>query len=243
MKIQAAYNIFMRVYDKYRQEGIALFEFAEYVNLAQVVTMRKCTYDNKLKRHVHQEPVKGLGDNQYNIEQLQSLVVSIPVDPRGTLTTDVYGRVEMADIEAYFPDDVIRGEMGVIETKKPEVFHVASAARYCTDDGKMRMAQWVRHNDWEAIQENPFRTPTEFYPGFRYFDDHLKFAPEGTRDVQLTVIRMPRHVWIDESGVNDVDPELNDKIMYDVIFEALSLAGITIREPDFYKMIENEKLA
>lgn len=107
-------------------------------------------------------------------------------------------------------------------------------------------SRFVRHNDFSTNQQNSFKKATNDFPIHRYYNSKLQFNPTGVANIKITVILFPLLMTLDDptdSGVrgsNAIDSELDDDRTNEIAYLALSMAGINIRESDFYQMVERE---
>jgi hypothetical protein len=238
MTIVEVKDIFDHIYDKFRDEGILDFEFCRNINTAQAIIVKQYARAQGLPRG--QFSTDGFEKNIYSAEDFAPLITHLRYDDIPITFTDTKGRLYKDLIKSRFDNIVVRNLNGIIETKKPEVFIVGDVSIW--SDGLQRVCKWVRHNDKGYIRNNPLRKPSSKYPTVEYYEDYYQFNPKGKHLVTGTFLRMPRPVWFDSANVlNNIDPELSDNMMIDVIFRALGLAGINIRERQFFEMVQKEQ--
>ncbi len=224
-----AYDIYASIWERSRDDGIISPIFSRHMNMAMIAIMKDHFFQKHNQPTPYHSPKYAFENVQYSIEAFYPLVSEIE------LTTDNVGRINISDIEATFPQTVIRDEVGNIETKRCPLFHINNVARY-DGTGKFESARWVRHNEYRLAQRDPFLEPTERHPLWRYTDNRVVLDPGGQRAVRLSVTRHPKHMWFDENFVDQaVNPELPDHTMYDVIWRALRYAGVFIDKQNLYQ--------
>jgi hypothetical protein len=224
MTIEEVYDIFTAFADDIRDPAILDGMFARHINTAQMAVLK-----SHFKPEANQSP-QGYANTQYYDEDFKELIYPI------SLNSDVDGKITYADIEATWDGEIVQGEDGVYEARQPPFFHLASALR-----GGV-VSKWDRHNDYGVTIANPYKVPTVLFPKHRYFKDYLQFYPDGITKINMVVVRQPLHVWFDqETPINNIDPELSDSLMFDVIFRALTYAGINIRETQLRDYMEREE--
>jgi len=107
-------------------------------------------------------------------------------------------------------------------------------------------SRFVRHNDWISNQLNQFKKATDMFPTHRYFNGRLQVDPKEARAMRLTVVLQPLPVTLDDptdSGVrgpNAIDAEFDQSALNEIVYLSLSMAGVSIREGDFYQLVERE---
>jgi hypothetical protein len=139
-----------------------------------------------------------------------------------TINTDGTGKLTLAAIQAQFPNR--------------DLFHLSSKQI----DGKM--AVYVRHNDYSRWLENGFLKFSATAPWVRIFDDFYQFYPQQQGVATLTCVLYPRPVNLDFTvPANNVDADLTWSAVMDILFKVGQLAGIQIREAQFYEMTKDQE--
>lgn len=95
----------------------------------------------------------------------------------------------------------------------------------CINPSSYRYAQFVRHNDFPAWQDNENKVATDDYPLYRLFN-YVKLDPEGIRNVRMTVMKYPRLVNI---GSN-ISSDMPDFTHNDIMKIAIGYAGFSARD-------------
>jgi len=109
-------------------------------------------------------------------------------------------------------------------------------------------SRFVRHNDYLAIKDNVFKKPSEKYPVHLYVSDAIQFYPKKGGSSTISVLVNPNEVNLDdvddsgERGVNAVDLDLPNKVFNEIMYIALTKAGISIREGEFYAASKKESM-
>ena len=170
-----------------------------------------------------------LEDTHVDTEDVYPLIQAV------TVASNEKGEISFSDINDLLPlDKEWMYFMSVGRGKKKD----------CGED-KVK-SRWVRHNDYYAQKNNSFKKPEPDYPIHRYFSDYIKCEPIGVASTEVTVLVYPNVVTLDDEndsllrGPNAVDLDLPDKVFNEIVYLALSQAGISIREQDFYSYTERE---
>ena len=127
-----------------------------------------------------------------------------------------------------------------------EVMYILNAARSGDCGETVENARFVRHNDYFAQNRNSFKEFTSTSPVFRVFKDYTKYTPVGIADVYQTVLLKPLIVTLDDPtnsgarGGSAIDIEFSENLFNELIYLALTEAGISIREADLYQVTTNE---
>lgn len=242
MKIREALDIFDLIWEKYTDEGITDQEKCRHINTAQKMVMLRNLYSRYVKRSEYQEPPFGFENTQYDSERMKPFIVHMPDDGDPILQTDGDGVLTYDQIRSYFPQNLIYNEGGLVESRQCEIYHIGNLAVYDATRDKYQPAKWVRHNEIERVHHDPFREPTERWPVFVNQDTFIQIWPQSNKDVRLTAIREPKHVWWEDGDETlQIDPEWPDSGMYDVLFEACKLAGLNIKDYQFYQAVGREE--
>ena len=222
MTIKEAKDIFDQVTDVFADEGIDTHEFCRHMNTAMVAVLSNKSFNSFIKQDAAAEPSYALEQQSFDSQHLQPLYKQLNITPVSGIP------ITFDAIRASFPDDVIRNFLGIIETKKPEIYQLLAIE---TQDGLP--LYFARHNDVATLRRNSFSKPRPEHPHIQLVNNGYSIEPAVP--VRVKVYRMPRHVWLGDGA--DVDPELGDKVMYDVIMRAVVLAGVQIREYDLVNTV------
>lgn len=125
-------------------------------------------------------------------------------------TTEAGGTILISDLEANLGDI--------------EIIKIESVSR----DGYA--ARFVRHNDYPKFKANSFLKAKTKDPIYRLFSNQIKIEPIGAFPFQVTVIRQPRTVSIDDNISSDLPDICHNEIMK----IALGFAGISYRDEFLY---------
>ena len=170
-----------------------------------------------------------LEETHVDTEDVHTLIHSVE------LVSDAKGLVTFDSINSELP------------TNKNWMYFM-SVARGSNKDcgGEQFKSRWVRHNDYLAQITNTFKKPEINYPIHRYFSNYIKFDPGSQAAAEITVLVYPNIVTLDDlndtyaRGVGAVDLDLPDKVFNEIVYLALSQAGVNLREQEFYTATERE---
>lgn len=237
MNIIEAIEIFNLIYDQYgREEGILEVEVCRHLNSAITLVMTDHFYNKHKKRQERENPPYGFEINQYSTHDFAKLLV-----PDMILEPDTTGKVNYSTITADFPQTIIRREEGEIETRKCNIFHFASVLRWDPAQKDHVECKWCKDNNHPRNKKNPFRQATDAYPYYRLLDAYLQVYPQAENQLILTPVREHRFVWYDPNDqAGKVDFELSERATLAVILRSLQLAGVSMRDQELYRMIQNE---
>jgi len=244
MTIRETYDIFSNLWDKYRDEGVTPAEFSRHINTAQVLVLKDHWYSpmDPTRTSEDHNPKRAFENTIYDVMSWKKLLVPYPdLTGLGVLpTSSSDGQIGFGLLQFAFPLDTIRDEGGIIQTRRPEVFTIVNVARWSLS--AFVSCQWMRHNEYRKYLFNSLYGPTDAAPWIVVYDTYMQFYPLDAREVEITLCRMPLHVWYDPNNAADeVNPELPDAVMYDVILRALTLAGINMKDDDLYKMSQEQE--
>lgn len=235
MRAVVALDIFKTVYDKFRDEGLFDMEICRFINTAQLDVVRETLYNDNSKRSAGGNPVTGFENTQWSADDLGPLVFTIDGDSSDPLYSDSLGRVDYAIIQERLPINVEYISNNIADLTKPDILHISSLRRW--DNGEFKKVEWVRHNEHSQRESNPFTRSMDECPTYRIVNKGIKINPSGRRLLDISVIRAPKNMWAGE--VSQIhDPELPDHMMVSIIYRALILAGINIRESQFTQLLE-----
>lgn len=127
----------------------------------------------------------------------------------------------------------------LLSTELSYVLNIEHGKKDCNGNYSYKRSRFVRHNDILKWEENEFLEPTDSKPKHNYFSGGVQLYPETPRRANITLVRKPLEVSIG----GGIDCELPDITHVDILYKALSLAGISIREDELYAEINNSKLA
>ena len=168
-------------------------------------------------------------DTHIDLEDVHTLVTQV------NTRTDVNGNVNFSDINSSLPDG-----------KEWMYFLACGRGSSLECKGEKYKSRWVRHNDYYVQKRNAFKKPEVTKPIHRYFNDYLKFEPKGETSVEIVILMRPNEVTLDDPndsyqrGPNAVDLDLPDKVFNEIVYLALTQAGINLRENEFYAAVERE---
>lgn len=182
-----------------------------------------------INKHFNESPSQLMERTIRDSDDLSELIVPV------TTTTNVNGEIVYSDLS--------------VAMNGREILHILNASRAGTKDCKdiMRMARYVRHNDYLAQKDNPFKQPTDRWPIHLDFRDYIKFYPVGETNVEMVVLLVPLQASLDDSGdtgqrgPNAVDLEISESVVTEVIYLALKHAGVSVREVDFYQLAASQE--
>lgn len=95
------------------------------------------------------------------------------------------------------------------------------------------MIKFVKHNNLFAYKNNVFKAPEADYPVFTITAGGYKLYPTVTLSVSVTVMKTPKVM----TDVNS--PDWDDYVMNQVIFGAVKLAGVGIRDEELIVNLRN----
>lgn len=204
--------------DKYESRYFEDFEFNTIANQAQLDVVTYIFYNrfekaaNPYRKDAHLgEPKDGWENTQIESYDLSPLTKAINL-------TSTNGQINITDIETQLSGTLFHiGQVGVAYT------------------GGYKNARWVRHNDYERLEENYFKKASQNSPIYRMFDNYILVEPTGNINVRMTVLRYPTEILYDSNNPsNNVDPELSDRVMQLVLKEMLKISGVAIRDNDLF---------
>jgi len=220
---------FQIILDKVGSPYLTDTERSSLYNMAQLSVLDDYVYNrkNKLKKNKDAEPPYGYENTNLNVEAVSVLIVELS----GVLTSDANGKIQKADIDT---------QINVASGKNTGLYHVANMARQSTDTNYY-VSRFVRLNDLYPHLANSFKAPTESNPSYTEYDSYYVSYPLAAVSVNTTVLRYPEEILVDDTTpANNVDPEFSDKVTNEIILRALQLAGVSIREAEFYGMVNAE---
>ena len=183
---------------------------------------------NLINKYFIESPSHVAERTMRDVEDLSELLVEV------SAKTDSTGRLTDAVTQAALGDRPIMYVMN---------------ASYSNDCGESFVkARFMRHNDYFAQFNNSFKKPEFSYPVYRFFNGYTKFDPEGVNDVKMTVIIEPNKPTLDDptsSGVrggNAVNVEVSENLFNELVYLALTEAGVSMREGDFHQMVSQETM-
>lgn len=217
------HKLFDLIIDKIASPYLESDEKDKFINMGIRAYVQE--FFNPIPNHAHMAERRDV-----DIELISELIEPATVDTSAT------GEVPHSSINAALP----------VGRKFMYILNVAKAG---TNDCKdvFKMSRFCRHNEFFAWQRNEFKKPTEEYPVHRFFNERVKFDPEGVSKATFTVVMEPRVVTLDDPtnsglpGVGAIDCELSIKSLNRIVLLSLNSAGISIRDSEFYQMINNEK--
>jgi len=180
-------------------------------------------------RYAVEPELRGLGNSQFEINDISILANHIATTASGadhslsktTLNTAI---------------DAAAGISGAV------VYHITAVTHEDANNNVFE-AKFLRHNDRTAYERNKYLKASATRHYFSEFQNEYRFYPSSvpSRAVTLTSIRYPIEMLIDtDTPGNNVNPELPDHVMVAILYRACRLAGINIREPEFFQMVGQE---
>lgn len=114
--------------------------------------------------------------------------------------------------------------------------------RVIANTAERTTVQFVRQNDILAFQKNVFKKPTTAQPlrcidGIGYLFYPLPTSDATRFTVEMNVLRMPQ----DFNAMNNIGFELAPFTHDEIVMEALSIAGVSIRETEFQQVVQQLK--
>ncbi len=215
MTIIELHDRFALILDKEGSPDLIDSEFTTLINTAQLAVVKDIVEGEIKNKKEEEMPPHAFENVSHLSERIAPLISSIT-----TLSTDADGRIQYSSIN------------GLLSTV---FYHIANIAR--VESGTYYPCRFVRHNDVYKHELNNFKKSTVTSPIVSKFADYLQVLPDtASVSVKLTVVRFPKNVNFDEdTPANNIDPELPDNTMQEVLFRALALAAIGIREPQLYQ--------
>lgn len=220
------YRQWSEILDKYESPYFTDQEFNDFANKSQLEVVTDIFYDRYEKMSNPYRKDAHLGEPKYGWENTQIEGYDLaPLTNPVTLIADANGQIDYSDIDAAISGTLYHiGQVGV---------SYDSGATYVKP-------RWVRHNDYEALQENYYKRSSATKPVVRYFNDYIEVEPGGSPTVRMTVLRYPTDIVYDgDTPANNVDPELSDRVMNMVVHRMLRNAGIGIRDTELYRNVKD----
>lgn len=231
-------EIFRTTYDRYgSEEGITDYEMSRVINEATLLTMKYHFQPQRFQhpKGINGQPMMGFENTKYESEDFQPLICD---DIEVTSNSD--GVITDSQLSTAFPADKVYLEDGsVISDNKTDIFHYLNVCRW--SGSVYEECRYVRHHEKKRQADNAFLGPVDDCPTYSFIKEGVKMRPGGSRNAQVTFVRYPVHFWyLPEQGI-EVDPELPGSIMMDIIFRAVQLAGMGVRDNEVYQFAESER--
>ena len=163
-------------------------------------------------------------------------------------TEDVHTLIHTAEVVANADGIVSFSDVNAALPTGKEWMYFMAVGRGTAKDcgGEKFKSRWVKHNNYFAQKRNTFKKPAPEYPIHRYFSDHIKLEPSGQVSTDIVVLVYPNKVTLDDPndtfvrGTNAIDLDLPDKVFNEIVYLALTQAGVNLREQEFYAAVERE---
>lgn len=235
MTIKQAIEIFDRVYDNFQgNEGLEIDEICVLMNTGLLKLINSFFSRNTIGSR---KPGMDFEGNEINSEDFSALIHE-PL----TLTPSATGRIQIDDIRAFLPQINVRidGEP-LLDIRQAYIHKILSVRRWWSEKAKYRKCTHILHNEYPVVADDALRMPIEKYPIYRNFSGYLQVDPQSSNQCEVVVLREPAYMWLNPSVAGHTqDPEVSDKLMIYVIFEALILAGVGVRDGQMYSMIQGQ---
>lgn len=170
-----------------------------------------------------------LEDTHVDTEDVHTLIERVEI------TSQDNGRINFSDLNDALPTD------------KEWMYFLAVGRGADKDCGNVKYkSRWMKHNNKYAQNRNDFKKPEAEYPVHEYYSEFMELRPSGANSTEITVLVYPNKITLDdpddtfERGPNAVDLDLPDKVFNEIVYLALSQAGINMREQEFYAAVERE---
>jgi hypothetical protein len=111
-----------------------------------------------------------------------------------------------------------------------ELLHVINVVKL--HEGDERLVRYVRHNDKPKFKQNVFKRPTARNPIFTFNYNGLLIDPQDTGDYQVSVVKRPRIMSLEDDISSDMPAFTHQRIMS----YALSLAIMASRDDVLMQM-------
>lgn len=216
MTIEQMHERFDLIQDKYESPYFTSEEKDHFINLSQDALFLKLDFmpfDYLLQR---KEVSRGFESNEVNTQHLKNFIID---DLNITLSS---GLASFEDINS-----AIQNKTGGDE----ELFRVISVSIDDLD------ARWVRHNDLNRFERNKYLRGTEKYPIYTYNNDGLKIRPSSIQSCKVSVLRKHKDVSLE----NSIDSEFPESIHHKILYDALVLSGIPVKDFDLNILKENDR--
>lgn len=211
--------------DKYESPYFTDEEFNALANKGQLEVVTDIFYDRFEKLSNPYRKDAHLGEPRYGWENTQVegydlAPLTIPVTKTAT-----GGQLTYADIEA--------------DLSGNKLYHVGQVG-VSYDGTTFERARWVRHNDYESLQDNYFKRASQAKPIVRFYDTYMQVEPAADVTVRTAVLRYPTDIVYDgDTPANNVDPELSDRVMQMVLHRMLRNSSIGIRDIELYRNVKD----
>lgn len=207
--IQEIYSRWIYIIDKYGDPSFTDVEFSTHFNNASLMVFLE-SFNSQRQRQPGGQLLYAFEMSETDADKWHTLVKPL------TLSTDAQGKIQVATIEAAFPER--------------NLFHLS-----CKQVNG-RYARYVRQNDYGRIVQNQFLEPSAEFPTVRQFGDYFQFEPVGVKSVNLVCVLYPNKVNLDfNDPANNVNADLTWSAVMDVLLKMGQLAGIQIREQQLYQ--------
>jgi hypothetical protein len=228
MTIAQIHTAFSLIADKYGSDAaLEPTEIDNYLNQAQILLVRSYINNQYGKddpnyniQPIHKQQAMAIEDSVISALNLSVLHSNV------SLSSTSLGVIQLSDIEATFPADTVQGGQPAIE-------YIQKSA---TRDGEF--ARWRSNNDIARQQQNSFKVATAEKPRWTFVGNTIVGLPTGVATWTFDVWRTP--LWCSLS--DGVDLEFTGDTVNTIIFRGLQLAGISIRDADFWQIMNQEQV-
>lgn len=211
--------------DKYESPYFTDEEFNSIANKSQLEVVTDIFYDRFEKMSNPYRKDAHLGEPKYGWENTQLEGYDLaPITKNVSLTAAANGQIQYTDINTAISGTLYHlGQVGV-----------------SYDGVNFVKGRWVRHNDYEAFEENYYKKSSQNRPFVRMYDEYIQVEPAAAVNTRMTVLRYPTDILYDANNpANNVDPELSDRVINMVIHRMAKNAGIGIRDRELYQTVKD----
>ncbi len=221
MTIIELHNRFSIILDKEGSPDVIDTEFTSLINTAQLAVVKGIVEGELKNKKAEEMPPHAFENVSHLSERIAPLIY-----PISTATVGNTGHVLYSTINAFLPTTF---------------YHIASVARL--EAGTYYFCRFLRLNDRYKHELNSFKKPDVTHPVYMLERNQIQTLPiTASVAMKLVVIRNPKDINFDEDTPgNNIDPELPDNTMQEVLFRALILAAVSIREPSLHQAVVAEE--
>lgn len=216
MNINEVYKIVSYLVDKYQGTYLSPDDFNMVINMAQRQYLNYMTED-------------GSGHKGLQSGRKQGTLITTPV---------------VESLSIFMKEEVIPTDgTGYIVTQPSDLYTTVSVRRTASPINAYRR---VTQDKWSTTLNDPIDPPTSSDPIYVEIGNTYKLYPTAT-DVRVAYIKIPNEMrWgnantlvYDSSTYNSISnpngstqPEWNDKDMEDIIYRAIAIIGINLKDND-----------
>lgn len=216
MTIEQMHERFDLIQDKYESPYFTANEKDHFINLAQNSMYLKLDFTPFEYVGQQANVSRSFESSEFNSQHLKPFIIEgLDATPStGVVTNDNLNSL----IQSYTGDN------------SDEVHRVISVSVNGED------VRWVRHNDLNRFRRNKYLEPNAEYPVFTYSDKGITIEPHSN-SCKVSVLRKHRDV----SHENSISSEFPEHLHYKILYDALMLSGIPVKDFEMSALKEYDR--